>query len=35
MREFVDKEVIIVKKVLSKHLPKVKMKVTKIKLQKP
>jgi len=32
MREFVDKEVSAVKTVLSKHLPKVKDKVTKIKL---
>ena len=32
MREFVDKEVSAVKTVLSKHLPKVKDKLTKIKL---
>ena len=32
IREFIDKEVLIVKEELSKHLPKVKDKVTKIKL---
>ena len=32
IREFIDNEVLIVKEELSKHLPKVKDKVTKIKL---